>query len=152
MTNPTLPFGTAMALAERTLRGPLVRILAEEQLEPGGWFTLNALGLRGVTPRAALMQLLSTNATDAAATEQLLSRLAADGLIEQGDRGLRLTSTGRQRFDSISGRIEAASRRIFGLFDENQVEATRALLQQIAEVEPATIDRVAFEEARQRGR
>lgn len=152
MTNPTLPFGTAMALAERTLRGPLVRILAEEQLEAGGWFTLNALGLRGVTPRAALMQLLSTNATDAAATEQLLSRLAADGLIEHGDRGLRLTPAGRQRFDSISGRIEAASRRIFGLFDENQVEATRALLQQIAEVEPATIDRVAFEEARQRGR
>jgi hypothetical protein len=145
MTSPTLPFGTAMALAERNLRGPLVRILAEEELEAGAWFTVNALGLRGAAPRAVLKQLLSTNGYDEANAEALLSRLATDALVENSEGWLRLTPIGRERFDSISGRIRDVTRRIFGLFDPTRVETTRALLQQIAEVDPATIDRVAFE-------
>ena len=150
MTTTTLPFGTAMALAERNLRQPLVRILAEEQLAANEWFTINALGLRGAMPRVVLKDLLSTNGNDAADVEVLLSGLATDALVEDGDDGrLRLTSGGRQRFDSISDRVAAVTGRIFGLFDASQVEATRALLQQIAEVDPETIERVAFQESAQ---
>ena len=109
MDAPTLPFGTAMALAERNLRGPLLQILTEEDFE--------------------------------------LARLAALGLIEDGDELLRLTPAGAERYASVSDRIGTATRRVFSLFDATQVETARTLLQQIAETDPATIAAIAFDEA-----
>jgi len=144
---PTLPFGTAMALAERNLRGPLIQILTEEDLEPGAWFTLNALGLRGATPTTTVKALLSTNGYDDASVDALLARLAAGGLIEDGDEQLRLTAAGVERYASVSDRIGAATRRVFSIFDAAQVETARAVLQQIAETDPATIAAIAFDEA-----
>ncbi len=146
MNAPTLPFGTAMALAERNLRGPLLRILTEEDLEPGAWFTLNALGLRGPTPAATVEQLLSTNGYDGPGVDALLGRLATDGLIEVRDERLRLTPAGAERYRALSDRIGKATGRVFSLFDATTVETARALLQQIAETDPATINAVAFEE------
>ena len=142
----TLPFGTAMALAERNLRGPLTQILTEEDLEPGAWFTLNALGLRGTTPAATIKELLSTNGYDHASVDALLARLATVGLIEDGDE-LLLTPAGAERYASVSDRIGTATRRVFSLFDATQVETARALLQQVAETDPATIAAIAFDEA-----
>ena len=133
MDAPTLPFGTAMALAERNLRGPLIQILTEEDLEPGAWFTLNALGLRGATPKTSV--------------DSLLARLAAVGLVEDGDELLRLTPAGAERYASVSDRIGTATRRVFSLFDATQVETARTLLEQIAETDPATIAAIAFDEA-----
>lgn len=147
MTTPTLPFGTAMALAERNLRGPLQRILAEEALEPGAWFTMNALGLRGHTPRHALRGLLGTNGYDDRGADELITALATWGLVEGDDDALRLTDTGTERYTAVSARIGEASRRIFTLFDAAQVESARVLLQQIAETDPRSISRVAFAEA-----
>lgn len=147
MNAPTLPFGTAMALAERNLRGPLIRILTEEGLEPGAWFTLNALGLRGATPTATVKELLSTSGYDNSSADALLGRLAAAGLIEDGAELLRLTPAGAERYAAVRDRIGTASGRVFGLFDATQVETARALLQQVAETDPATIDAVAFDEA-----
>ena len=147
MNAPTLPFGTAMALAERNLRGPLIQILTEEDLEPGAWFTLNALGLRGATPTTTVKALLSTNGYDDASVDALLARLAAGGLIEDSDELLRLTAAGVERYASVSDRIGTATRRVFSLFDATRVETTRALLQQIAETDPATIAAIAFDEA-----
>ena len=147
MNAPTLPFGTAMALAERNLRGPLIQILTEEDLEPGAWFTLNALGLRGATPTTTVKALLSTNGYDDASVDALLARLAAGGLIEDSDELLRLTAAGVERYASVSDRIGAATRRVFSLFDATQVETARAVLQQIAETDPATIAAIAFDEA-----
>lgn len=147
MTPPTLPFGTAMALAERNLRGPLQRILADEALDPGAWFTLNALGLRGPTPRYFLRAMLGTNGYDERGADELISVLAAWGLVEGDDDALRLTDAGAERYAAVSGRIGEVTRRIFTLFDATQVESARALMQQIAETDPGTIERVAFAEA-----
>lgn len=146
MNAPTLPFGTAMALAERNLRGPLTRILTEENLEPGAWFTLNALGLRGATPATTIKELLSTNGYDDASVDALLARLAAGGLVADGDELLHLTPAGAERYASVSNRIGTATRRVFSLFDATQVETARALLQQVAETDPATITATAFNE------
>lgn len=146
MTGTPLPFGTAMALAERNLRGPLVRILHEEGLEPGAWFTLNALGLRGPSPRTVVTGLLSTNGYDAEQAGALVGRLVADGLVEDGAE-LRLTAAGSDRFAALTERITEVTRRVFSLFDPEQVETARAVLQQIAEIDAATIDRVAFDVA-----
>ncbi|WP_425954979.1 hypothetical protein [Xylanimonas sp. McL0601] len=143
MTGTTLPFGTAMALAERNLSGPLTRILSEERTELGAWFTLNALGLRGPSPRGVLTGLLSTNGYGDGKADALLERLAADGLLEGTDT-VRLTAAGADRFTALTARITSVTRRVFALFDPGQVESTRALLQQIAEVDPATIESVAF--------
>ena len=144
---PTLPFGTAMALAERNLRGPLTRILTEEDLEPGAWFTLNALGLRGTTPTRTVKDLLSTSGYDGPRADALLARLAAVGLIEDGDELLRLTAAGAERYASVIDRIGTVTRRVFSLFDAARVETARALLQQIAETDPATIAAIAFDQA-----
>ena len=149
MNAPTLPFGTAMALAERNLRGPLIRILTEEDLEPGAWFTLNALGLRGAIPTTTVQELLSTSGYDHPSADALLARLAAVGLIEDSDGLLRLTPSGAERYTCVSDRIGAATGRVFSLFDATQVETARALLQQLAESDPATIDAVAFDEGPQ---
>ena len=146
MNAPTLPFGTAMALAERNLRGPLIRILTEEDLEPGAWFTLNALGLRGATPTTTVKELLSTSGYDHPSSDDLLARLAAVGLIEHGDELLHLTPAGAERYASVRERIGAATGRVFSLFDATLVETARALLQQVAETDPATIDAAAFNE------
>ena len=146
MNAPTLPFGTAMALAERNLRGPLLRILTDEDLEPGAWFTLNALGLRGAMPAATVKELLSTNGYDGPGVDALLARLAADGLVEVRDERLRLTPAGAERYTALRDRIGEATGRVFSLFDATRVETARALLQQIAETDPATINAVAFGE------
>ncbi|MEV0802707.1 hypothetical protein AB0I34_33780 [Kribbella sp. NPDC050281] len=146
MNAPTLPFGTAMALAERNLRGPLTRILTEEDLEPGAWFTLNALGLRGATPTRTVKDLLSTSGYDGPRADALLARLAAGGLIEDRDELLHLTPAGSERYAAVRDRIGTASGRVFSLFDPTRVETARALLQQLAETDPATIEAVAFDE------
>jgi len=143
---PTLPFGTAMALAERNLRGPLTRILTEEDLEPGAWFTLNALGLRGATSTRTVKDLLSTSGYDEPRADSLLARLATGGLIEERDGLLQLTPAGAERYTSVRDRIATAAGRVFSLFDATQVETARALLQQLAETDPATIQAVAFDE------
>ena len=145
MYAPTLPFGTAMALAERNLRGPLLRILAEENLGPGAWFTLNALGLRGPIPAATVKELLGTNGYDGPGVDALLARLAADGLVEVGEQ-VRLTPAGAERYRALRDRIGKVTGRVFSLFDATRVETARALLQQIAETDPATINAAAFEE------
>ena len=147
MNAPRLPFGTAMALAERNLRGPLIRILTEEDLEPGAWFTLNALGLRGGTPTTTVKELLFTSGYDDPSVDALLARLAADGLIEDGDEQLSLTPAGAERYASVTDRIGTVTGRVFSLFDATRVETARALLQQIAETDQATIDAAAFEDA-----
>ncbi|TCC65664.1 hypothetical protein E0H73_01625 [Kribbella pittospori] len=147
MNAPTLPFGTAMALAERNLRGPLTRILTDEDLEPGAWFTLNALGLRGTTPKKTVKELLATSGYDGPRADAMLGRLAAGGLIEDRDEQLHLTPAGADRYTSVRDRIATASGRVFSLFDATQVETARALLQQLAETDPATINAVAFNEA-----
>lgn len=146
MNAPTLPFGSAMALAERNLRGPLIRILTEEDLEPGAWFTLNALGLRGGTPKSTVKELLITSGYDDPSVDVLLARLAADGLIEDGDELLSLTPAGAERYASVTDRIGTVTGRVFSLFDATRVETARALLQQIAETDQATIDAAAFED------
>jgi DNA-binding MarR family transcriptional regulator len=151
MNAPTLPFGTAMALAERNLRGPLLRILTEEGLEPGAWFTLNALGLRGATSPSTVKELLFTNGYGDPGVDALVARLAADGLIEVREERLRLTPAGAERYTALRDRIGTVTGRVFSLFDATRVETARALLQQIAETDPATINAVAFEEALAQG-
>jgi DNA-binding MarR family transcriptional regulator len=142
MTQATrLPFGTALALAQRTLAAPLAAVLSAENLRMPEWFTLNALGLRGSTPMEILSNLLATNDLDAAAVQQLLMALSDAGLVEVRDSVVSLTTTGNLRYTELRGRIDVVTTRIFEHFDAARVETARSLLQEIADTDPEQLTR-----------
>src|SRR5437016_2107745 len=106
MTQSTrLPFGTALALAQRTLTAPLAAILNAENVTMPEWFTLNALGLRGSTPTPVLSNLLATNGLDAAAVQDLLTALGNAALVEAHDGVVSLTEAGTARYTQLRDRI-----------------------------------------------
>jgi hypothetical protein len=74
---PPLPFGTALALAQRYLSRQLNQTIDACGLPAVEWFTLNALGLRGPTlPTATLADLSATNGLDRPAVDALLADMA----------------------------------------------------------------------------
>ncbi|MFI5956168.1 MarR family winged helix-turn-helix transcriptional regulator [Cryptosporangium sp. NPDC051539] len=132
----TLPFGTALALAQRTLTAPLAAVLGAENVAMPEWFTLHALGLRGSIPTEVLTNLLATNGLDAAAVQNLLTTLGNSGLVELPDGAVSLTPAGTVRYAELRDRIDQVTARIFERFDPARVETARGLLQEIAETDP----------------
>jgi DNA-binding MarR family transcriptional regulator len=141
MTPATLPFGTALALAQRTLTAPLAAVLDSENTTMPAWFTLNALGLRGSTPTAILSDLLATNGLDAAAVQSLLNELSNSGFLDIRDDVASLTEAGTTRYTQLRDRINAVTTRIFEQFDAARVETARSLLQDIAQTDPEQLTR-----------
>ncbi len=142
MTQATrLPFGTALALAQRTLTAPLVAVLAAEGVTMPEWFTVNALGLHGSTPTQALSDLLATNGLNATAVEELLGTLQGAGLVDVRDGVASLTAAGATRYTELRDRIGAVTTRIFERFDAADVETARSLLQAIARTDPDELTR-----------
>lgn len=137
MTRATrLPFGTALALAQRTLAAPLAAVLGAENVAMPEWFTLNALGLRGSTPMKALANLLATNGLDAAVVQDLLTTLGNSGLVELRDGVASLTTAGNVRYTELRDRIDQVTTRIFEQFDPARIETARSLLQEIGDTDP----------------
>jgi len=142
MTQATrLPFGMALALAQRTLTAPLAAVLNAENVTMPEWFTLNALGLRGSTPTPVLSSLLATNGLDAAAVQELLTALGNAALVEAHDGVVSLTAAGITRYTQLRDRINVVTIRIFERFDAARVETARGLLQEIAETDPEELTR-----------
>jgi DNA-binding MarR family transcriptional regulator len=131
-----LPFGTALALAQRTLTAPLAAVLDGEDVGMREWFTLNALGLRGPSTMDTLADLLATNGLDAPAAGELVGGLEDAGLVEVGTDAVTLTPAGAARYADLRDRIGAVTTRVFERFDPDRVETTRALLQEIAAIDP----------------
>ena len=148
MNAPRLPFGTAMALAERNLRGPLIRILTEEDLEPGAWFTLNALGLRGGTSTTTVKELLFSSGYDDPSVDAWLLRASPP---TDSSRTATSSSASRPQEPSATRPSLTGSARSPVGYSASSMrpgsETARALLQQIAETDQATIDAAAFEDA-----
>jgi hypothetical protein len=140
-----LPFGTALALAQRTLAAPLAAVLNAENLAMPQWFTLNALGLRGSTRTEILAELLATNGLDAAATRDLVEAMHASGLVDIRDGVVCLTPAGTARYTGLRDRINLVTARIFEQFDADRVETTRSLLQEIADTDPEQLTRRAMQ-------
>ncbi len=136
-----LPFGTALALAQRTLSAPLAAVLNAENLAMPQWFTLNALGLRGSTRTEILADLLATNGLDATAARDLVAALDASGLVDVRDGVVSLTPAGTARYVGLRDRIGLVTARIFEQFDADRVEITRSLLQEIADTDPEELTR-----------
>jgi DNA-binding MarR family transcriptional regulator len=133
-----LPFGTALALAQRTLTAPLTTVLREEDVAPPEWFTLNALGLRGATHKEELAALLATNGVDGV---EVVAGLERAGLVEVRAEVVTLTSAGTARYTELRDRIGAVTTRIFAPFDPDRVETARGLLEEIAGLDPEELVR-----------
>lgn len=140
-----LPFGTALALAQRTLSAPLAAILATENLGMPEWFTLNALGLRGTTRTEVLADLLATNGLDAPATRELVAAMENCGLVEVRAGVVSLTPAGTARYANLRARISPATTRIFEQFGADRVESARRLLQEIADTDPQELTHLSVQ-------
>lgn len=136
-----LPFGTALALAQRTLSAPLAAVLSTENLGMREWFTLNALGIRGSTRMEVLADLLATNGLDASAARDLVVAMENSGLVEVRGSVVSLTQAGTARYTSLRDRISQVTTRIFEQFDAERVETARGLLQEIADTDPEELAR-----------
>jgi DNA-binding MarR family transcriptional regulator len=142
-----LPFGTALALAQRTLSAPLAAVLSAENVTMPQWFTLNTLGLRGSTPVEVLSTLLATNGLDAVAVRELLETLRTAGLADTHDGIVSLTPAGTTRYAELRERIDRVTDRIFDRFDAARVATAHSLLQEIAEIDPEQLTRQSVREA-----
>jgi DNA-binding MarR family transcriptional regulator len=136
-----LPFGTALALAQRTLSAPLAAVLSAEGLAMPEWFTLNALGLRGPSTVESLAGLLASNGLDASAARKLIDGMESAGQIEVHDYVVSLTAASGARYTSLRDRIGHVTTLIFEQFDADRVETARGLLQEIAEIDPDELTR-----------
>jgi DNA-binding MarR family transcriptional regulator len=133
---PPLPFGTALALAQRYLARQFNQTIDACGLPAVEWFTLNALGLRGPTmPTATLADLSASNGLDRAGVDVLLADMARRGLVETTAEATTLTGAGRARFEEVRDALAADAEQTFGRVDAEKVEAARALLQEIAELD-----------------
>jgi hypothetical protein len=139
----TLPFGTALALAQRNLSAPLAAVLSSEGIDMREWFTLNALGLRGATPVEALADLLATNGPGADAARDLIASMNDSGLVDVRGSTVSLTSAGTARYTRLRDRIGVVTARIFERFDAQRVETARSLLQEIADTDPDELTRLS---------
>ncbi|GAB3073221.1 hypothetical protein GCM10027053_43220 [Intrasporangium mesophilum] len=138
---PELPFGTALALAQRTLSAPLSAVLEDERLPMLEWFTLNGLGLRGTTRTEVVTGLLAGNGLDSSAALDLLARMAGSGLVELHADTVSLTDAGVSRYTRARDRINEVTARIFEPFGAARVESARILLQEIAYTDPEELTR-----------
>jgi DNA-binding MarR family transcriptional regulator len=131
---PPLPFGTALAFAERALTASLKAFLAERDVTPHTWYALNVTARRGPLPVDALRSDLE-QARDAspASVRELLDRLASDGLIDLGSGEATLTADGEALYRSLRDAIAARTARLLEPFDPSEVEATIRVLRTLAE-------------------
>ena len=138
---PELPFGTALALAQRTLSAPLSAVLEDERLPMLEWFTLNALGLRGPTRIQVVTGLLAGNGLDSSAVLDLLAHMEGSGLVERHTDAVSLTDAGVDRYTRARDRINEVTARVFEPFGAARVESARILLQEIAYTDPEELTR-----------
>ena len=134
MTTPSAPFGLTLAYAERTLSAALHRLLAERDVTPGTWYTLNLIAVRGPRlDRATLtVELEGSRTLTPDSVRELLARLESDGLV-QGDDEVHLTAQGEALHASLRADVAGRSARLLGQFPAEDVETTVRTLRAITE-------------------
>jgi hypothetical protein len=127
-------FGYTLGLAERTLTAVLHQHLAERGTEPEAWYALQLIAMHGpALDRTALSdELKSSRTLNADSTSELLSRLAADGLI-RGDSKIDLTAAGQALHRDLSEYIAVPRIRLLSQFGIDDIETTVRTLQALAE-------------------
>ena len=133
-TSPTAfgQFGYTLAFAERVLSASLRRQLAEIGAAPETWYALKLIATRG----PALARGLLTEALDGSPsmnperTRELLTRLAADGLI-RGEDLMDLTAAGETRYHLLADHLAGPTAALLGRFDPDDIATTIRTLRAI---------------------
>jgi hypothetical protein len=127
-------FGQALAFAERTLTARLRARLAERDVEPETWYTLQliARGGPGLDRESLSRDLEGSPNLDAESTRELLARLEADGLIA-GTSQLDLTVEGKAFHSSLREFIAGPTAELLGQFELEDIETTVRTLRAITE-------------------
>jgi DNA-binding MarR family transcriptional regulator len=134
MTTPNIAFGPTLAFAERTLTAVLRRHLAERQTAPETWYALQLIAMRGprLAREALHRDIEGSRGMNADSTRDLLTRLAAEGLIS-GDTELDLTAEGETLFRSLREYVTAPTAQLLSQFDADDIDTTIRTLRAITE-------------------
>jgi DNA-binding MarR family transcriptional regulator len=134
MSKPPVPFGQALAFAERALTATLRQHLAERGTTPETWYALQLIATRGpgMAREELSYELEGSRTMTPDSTRELLARLAVEGLV-RGGAELDLTAEGEALHRSLREYIAAPTARLLGQFDDDDVETTVRTLQAIAE-------------------
>jgi DNA-binding MarR family transcriptional regulator len=131
-------FGQALAFAERTLTATLHEHLAQRDTKPGTWYALQLLatGGPGLSRQDLSRDLNGSRNLDSGSASELLARLESEGLIS-GDAHVELTAQGAALHRSLREYVGAATARLLGQFDIQDIETTvrtmRAITKRAAE-------------------
>jgi hypothetical protein len=131
MTTP-IPFGQALAFAERTLSVVLRKHLGERQIKPETWYALQLIATRGPgLSREELSRVLASSPTMTPdSTGELLARLETEGLIH-GDAIVDLTPAGADFHADLREYVGVPTARLLGEFDADDIATTIRTLQAI---------------------
>ena len=132
MTAPPLPFGQTVAFAQRALTAVLTDHLAEAGTVPQTWYTLNTIATRGpAVERDALLAEVAQ--APGAAGDELLDRLAAEGLIRTDNGSVSLTADGEVRHGELRTSIAGLTAKVLSPFPLDDIERTTRTLRAVTE-------------------
>jgi hypothetical protein len=134
-------FGQTLAFTERTMTAVLRDHLAERGVLPETWYALKltAQGAPGLSRRSLIGNLEGSHGLDASSTDELLDRLATEGLIA-GDETIELTKEGEALFGSLRTHVLGATVNLLGHFDLGDVETTVRTLKGITQLSQETFE------------
>jgi hypothetical protein len=133
-TNPYAQFGRTLAFAERALTGVLGRHLADREVTPETWYALQLIATGGprLARKALSADLEGSRTLNADSTRQLLTSLAAKGLI-RGDVEVDLTAEGETLYRDLREYVTGGATKLLSQFDVEDIETTVRTLQAVTE-------------------
>ena len=124
----TLTFGQQVAFAGRNLTRGLHATLANHDMEPATWYALITLSTYGAMPVERLREELAQAPATASVDE-----LVDQGLVSVSEGTAELTARGTARFETVREAVQARTKQTLGRFDPADIEATRRVLQALAD-------------------
>jgi DNA-binding MarR family transcriptional regulator len=136
MDDQKLPVsGQVIGEAQKAIEPLLGQILNEVGTTFPAWVTLNTLAIRGsAIEREVLVRSVAggLNADLPFVREQVVDRLAADGLVHERPGALvELTPAGKELHGRIQARIAANGRRLYADLDPDELATTRRVLVEV---------------------
>src|SRR5262245_8403297 len=122
---PPVPLGTTIAFAQRELTALLHEFLAGQGAQPGPWYALKTLSLRGpeLPADAFRAELAQAPAVGPDAAGPLVDGLVADGLVGvSADGNVAFTADGEAAFERLRAAVDGLTAEIQEPFDRADLE------------------------------
>src|SRR5262245_13262000 len=132
---PPVPLGTTIAFAQRELTALLHEFLAGQGTEPGTWYALKTLPIRGPElPADAFRDELAQAPAVGPDAAAVADRLVAEGLIDvAADGNVGFTADGEAAFERLRAAVDGLTAEIQEPFDRADLETTLRTLGALTE-------------------